>query len=172
MSSTPCFTGRLTPIWAKLMEVYIEFRSYRHQWRLLGLLMLQAILTQTLAMLSLYTLILAFDYAPPFGAFVAVTGIGTSLDLVPISLNSLGVREGVYVYFLGLLAVPAPVGAAFALSIRLMALIQALLGGLVFLGRSVHPVSRSAASASAPVVSPVIELEEELSHGVSVSAES
>ncbi len=140
------FNGRLDTPWLKFVDLYQEFRSYRHERRLLVILLAQALLTQALAILALYTLILALGYAPPFGAFSAVTGIGTSLDLVPISLNSLGVREGVYVYFLGLLAIPGPAAAAFAVSIRLVALLQALLGGFLFLWRGVRPASRSSAT--------------------------
>jgi uncharacterized protein (TIRG00374 family) len=140
------FNGRLDTPWLKFVDLYQEFRSYRHERRLLVILLAQALLTQALAILALYTLILALGYAPPFGAFSAVTGIGTSLDLVPISLNSLGVREGVYVYFLGLLAIPGPAAAAFAVSIRLVALLQALLGGFLFLWRGVRPASRSSAA--------------------------
>ena len=132
------FKGRVSGLWDKAIGVYAEFRAFRSQRRLLITLLLQAILTQALAMASLYTLVRALAADPPFGAFIAVTGIATSLDLVPISLNSLGVREGVYVYFLGLLAVAAPVAAAFALSIRIMALIQAMIGGLIFMWRSAH----------------------------------
>ena len=134
------FGGRLTSLWAKIVSVYDEFRSYRHQWRLLGKVLLQSALTQLMTVISLYALILAFDYQPPFGAYIAVTGIATALDLVPISLNSLGVREGVYVYFLGLLAIPGPVATAFALLIRLIVLIQAMVGGIAFLWRSARPV--------------------------------
>jgi uncharacterized protein (TIRG00374 family) len=133
------FGGRLTGIWAKIVGVYVEFRSYRNQWRLLGAVLLQSALTQVMTVISLYALILAFDYQPPFGAFIAVSGIATALDLVPISLNSLGVREGVYVYFLGLLAIPGPVAVAFALLNRLIVLIQALVGGIAFLWRSARP---------------------------------
>lgn len=150
------FKGRLMTPWRKIIDLYVEFRRYRHERRLLVTLLLQAILTQALAILALYTLILALGIAPPFGAFSAVTGIGTSLDLVPISLNSLGVREGVYVYLLGLLNIAGPPAAAFAVSIRLVALLQALLGGMIFLWRSVHPASHRASA-----LSPVIEFEKE-----------
>jgi uncharacterized protein (TIRG00374 family) len=133
------FGGRLSVLWAKIVSVYEEFRSYRHQWRLLGAVLLQSALTQVMTVISIYTLILAFDYQPPFGAFIAVTGIATALDLVPISLNGLGIREGVYVYFLGLLAIPGPVAVAFALLNRLIVLVQALIGGVAFLWRSARP---------------------------------
>jgi len=133
------FDGRLVALWTKIISVYDEFRSYRNQWRLLGAVLLQSALTQVMTMVSLYALILAFDYQPPFGAFIAVSGIGTALDLLPISLNGLGVREGVYVYFLGLLTIPGPVAVAFALVNRLIVLIQAFIGGAAFLWRSARP---------------------------------
>ncbi len=161
------YGGRFNAIWGKLTAIYYEFRSFRNQWQLLGSLLLQALITQALAIMALYTLILAVGYAPPFGAFVAVTGIGTSLDLVPISLNGLGMDEGVYVYFLGLLAIPAPVAAAFAISIRILVLIQALLGGVVFLGRSARQTWRA---SSASVVLTAMEADRELSSDPSTTS--
>ena len=120
--------GRLNALWGKASGLYFDFRGYRHQWRLIGALMLQSIITQVMTISSLYALISAFNLMPPFGAFIAVTGIASAIDLIPISLNGIGIREGVYVYFLGLLLVPAPVAVAFALVNRLIVLIQAMIG--------------------------------------------
>jgi hypothetical protein len=131
--------GRLIGIWGKASGLYFDFRDYRHKWRLIGALMWQSIITQAMTISSLYALINAFNMSPPFGAFIAVTGIASAIDLIPISLNGIGIREGVYVYFLGLLLIPAPIAVAFALVNRLIVLAQAMLGGLTFLWRSARP---------------------------------
>ena len=136
---TRLFGGKLNGLWAKASGLYFDFRNYRHQWRLIGALLLQSIITQAMTMTSLYALINAFNIRPPFGAFIAVTGIASAIDLIPISLNGIGIREGVYVYFLGLLTIAAPVAVAFALVNRLIVLAQALLGGVTFVWRSARP---------------------------------
>ncbi len=132
-------SGRLGSLWAKIVSVYDDFRGYRNQYRLLRDLMLQSGVTLVLTIASLYALIAALGYSVPIGSFAAVIAVATAIDLVPISLNGLGVREGVYVFFLGLLGIPGAVAAAFAILIRLLVLIQALAGGLAFLWRGAHP---------------------------------
>ncbi len=133
-------TGRLSAIWAKIIGVYEDFRGYRTQRRLLFDLMVQSVVTLILTIASLYALIAAFGYTVPVAAFGAVIAIATAIDVIPISLNGLGVREGVYVFFLGLLGVPAAVGAAFAILVRFIVLVQAAVGGLAFLWRGAHPI--------------------------------
>jgi glycosyltransferase 2 family protein len=126
---------RLHGLWSKIVLVYEEFRAYRREWRLLREVMLQSVITLVLTLSSVYTLILAFDEHVPFAAFAAFFGIATAIDIVPISPNALGVREGVYVYFLGLTGVSAPVALGVALLVRLLVAIQALLGGVAFVWR-------------------------------------
>jgi len=138
---TRVLSGRLNGLWARIIGLYVDFQGYRTQWRLLGTLLIQSLIAQLFTIASLYTLILAFDQKPPIGAFVAVTSIATLFDLVPISINSLGVREGIYVFFLGLLGISSTVSIAFSLIIRLIALTAAMFGGAIFLWRNIHPMA-------------------------------
>lgn len=143
-------TGHIGSLWAKIISVYEDFRGYRNQYRLLFDLMLQSAVTLVLTIASLYALLAALGYSVPIGSFAAVIAVATAIDLVPISLNGLGVREGVYVFFLGLLGIPGAVAAAFAILIRLLVLIQALAGGLAFLWRGAHPQNFRVSTEEAP----------------------
>jgi glycosyltransferase 2 family protein len=91
--------AKLAGIWAKIIKIYEEFRIYRREWRLLVVVMWQSIVTLILTLTSVYTLLLAFDTPVSFVAFTAMYAIITAIDVVPISLNGLGVREGSYVFF-------------------------------------------------------------------------
>ena len=138
-------TGRIGRIWAKLVGVYEDFRGYRTQRHLLIDVMLQSMVTLTLTIASLYALLASLGVTVQVGGFAAVIAIATAIDVVPISLNGLGVREGVYVFFLGLLGIPGAIAAAFAILVRLIVLVQALIGGLAFLWRGAHRVAVSSA---------------------------
>jgi uncharacterized protein (TIRG00374 family) len=129
---------RLQGVWGKFTRVYDEFRLYRHEWRLLAAVMWQSVITLALSLASVYTLLLAFGDPVPFAAFASFFAIATAVDVIPISLNGLGVREGTYVFFLGLIGVARPVALGVALLVRLLVLIQAALGGAAFLWRNVH----------------------------------
>lgn len=127
---------RLQGVWAKFTRVYDEFRLYRHEWRLLAAIMWQSVITLALSLASVYTLLLAFNDPIPFAAFAAIFSIVTAIDVIPISLNGLGVREGTYVFFLGKIGVLPPVALGVALLVRLLVLVQAALGGIAFLWRN------------------------------------
>ena len=129
---------RLAGIWEKITKLYEEFRIYRHEWRLLGAVMWQSIVTLILTLASVYTVLLAFNMPVSFAGFAAAQSIVTAMDVVPISLNGLGVRENMYVFLLGAspLFVPEPVSLGVAILVRLMVFIQAALGGIAFLVRS------------------------------------
>ncbi|HVO42207.1 MAG TPA: lysylphosphatidylglycerol synthase transmembrane domain-containing protein [Aggregatilineales bacterium] len=138
----------MTGLWAKVMEIYDEFRLYRHEWRLLGAVMWQSIVTLILTLASVYVLLLAFNQSASFAAFAAIYSIVTAIDILPISLNGLGVRENAYVYFLGrapLNVIPS-VALGVAVLVRLLVFIQAGMGGIAWLLRSLRhdePLSRT-----------------------------
>jgi len=129
---------QLSGLWAKLISVYNEFKMYRHEWRLFATVTWLSIVSTAFALASIYVLLLAYDQHVSFAAFTAFFSIASAVEVLPISLNGFGVREGTYVYFLGLLSVPAEAGLGVALLFRLIALIQAVIGGLVYLMRGLH----------------------------------
>lgn len=128
----------LRRVWDKLGAITTEFRRYRREWRILGAIMLQSLVTLILTLASVYTLLLAFRQEVAFSGFAAFFSIATAIDVIPFSLNGLGVREGVYVFFLGLLGVGAAPALGVALMVRLLVLVQAFGGGLIFLARELR----------------------------------
>lgn len=119
--------------WGKITRLYEEFRSYRREWKLFATVMAQSLVTLITTLASVYLLLLAFDNHVSFGGFAAVYSIVTAIDVIPFSLNGLGIREGTYVYFLGLLGVPSAIALGVALLVRLIVAIFALVGGVLFL---------------------------------------
>jgi glycosyltransferase 2 family protein len=131
--------GKLAGVWSKIVGVYEDFKGYRTQYRLLFDLMVQSVVTLILTIASLYALLLALGQTVSPGAFAGVVAIATAIDLIPISPNGLGVREGVYVFLLGNLGIGTATALAFGILIRLLVLIQALIGGVAFLLRGARP---------------------------------
>jgi uncharacterized protein (TIRG00374 family) len=81
-----------------------------------------------------YLVFRAYGYDIPFIQHFALYPVIAILTMVPITVGGLGVREGFFVYFYGLLDVPAniAIGASLANYI-LMVLIPAACGGLIYL---------------------------------------
>lgn len=141
--------AKLSGIWARITRVYEEFRIYRHEYRLLIAVMWQSVITLILTLTSVYSLLLAYNKPIPFASFCAVFSIITAIDVIPISLNGLGVREGSYVFFLGLpgVNVPASVALGVALLVRLIVLVQAAMGGIAYTWRNLRGERRAEKSA-------------------------
>jgi uncharacterized protein (TIRG00374 family) len=92
--------------------------------------------------LQLLTLFMAFAYFKAVGQdidisiLVVFTSITIVISMLPISLNGIGVREGVQVaLFTGILGIPAPVVLSAGLLGYIPLLFQALQGAIVLLGR-------------------------------------
>jgi hypothetical protein len=74
----------------------------------------------------------------PIVAFVPMIALCTTAELIPLSPASLGVKESAYVFFLGLIGVASAAAGVIALIVRVMDWSRALLGGIVFLVRTLR----------------------------------
>ncbi|WP_053214335.1 lysylphosphatidylglycerol synthase transmembrane domain-containing protein [Pseudomonas sp. Q12-87] len=84
--------------------------------------------------LVVYLVFRAYGYDIPFVQHLALYPVIAILTMVPLTIGGLGVREGFFVYFYGLLDVPAnvAVGASLA-NYTLMVLIPATCGAIIYL---------------------------------------
>ncbi len=92
--------------------------------------------------IQLLTLFIAFSYFKAVGVdidisiLVVFTSITTVVSMLPISLNGIGVREGIQVaLFTGILGIPAPVVLAAGLLGYIPLLFQAAQGAIVLIAR-------------------------------------
>jgi uncharacterized membrane protein YbhN (UPF0104 family) len=80
----------------------------------------------------------AVTHPIPLAAFVPMIALSTVAELLPISIAALGVKESAYVFFLGLAGVAHSEAGVIAIIMRVLTWGLALLGGLVFLLRTLH----------------------------------
>ena len=92
--------------------------------------------------IQLLTLFIAFAYFKAVGAdidisiLVVFTSITIVVSMLPISLNGIGVREGIQVaLFTGILGIPAPIVLSAGLLGYIPLLFQALQGAVVLIAR-------------------------------------
>ena len=74
----------------------------------------------------------ALGLSVPFTAFLLIVPIAIVVMMIPISINGIGVREGVFVLLLGTHGVSHAEGLAYAWIIYALLLLQGLIGGVVF----------------------------------------
>jgi uncharacterized protein (TIRG00374 family) len=117
--------GRLTPVF----EALVAFGG-RHDVLLVALA--SSLALQGIVVAHYYLVGLALGLDVPLVAFAFIAPVATVITALPISINGIGVREGVLVYLLGLYGVDASTGLVFAWVLYALVLGQGLLGGAVF----------------------------------------
>ena len=65
-------------------------------------------------------------------AFFLIVPIAIVVMMIPVSINGIGVREGLFVLLLGVHGVPQAESLAYAWIIYALLLLQGLIGGVVF----------------------------------------
>ncbi len=81
------------------------------------------------------------DPIPP-SAFVSMMSLATAAELIPISIAALGIKEGAYIAFLGQVEVTQVEAGVIAIIMRVLTWALAMLGGAVFLWRTLSAQQR------------------------------
>ena len=69
----------------------------------------------------------------PFSFCIILYPLVGTFAAIPISLNGIGLREGGYLFMLGLIGINAEKGVAFGLLLFLVVVVDSLIGGGLFL---------------------------------------
>lgn len=148
------------------------------QWRVMGRGVVLSLLVNASLMTVSYLVTLAVAGPTPFLSFMALAVLIITLQGIPITPGSLGMREGLYVFFLGLLGISEARALSVGLLVLMLHWLQGFIGGLVLLQRSLpeldvkralgrisavlfplpkHPTPRSAATAGTPITPEISE---------------
>lgn len=103
------------------------------QWSAIGRLTMLSLLVNVSEMLASYLVTLAVAGPVPFFSFMPLTALIITLQGVPLTPGSLGTREGLYVFFLGLLGVSELQALSIGLLVLMLNWLRGLVGGLVLL---------------------------------------
>jgi len=105
---------------------------YRQHKKQISLSFLDSLWLQVLALFTAYAYFRAVGQSIDISILVVFTSITTVISMLPISLNGIGVREGVQVaLFTGILGIPAPVVLSAGLLGYIPLLFQATQGAIV-----------------------------------------
>jgi uncharacterized protein (TIRG00374 family) len=74
-----------------------------------------------------------FGYNINFLILISIYSIIQIINMIPISINSLGLKEGSMIYFFSLLNIPPEITLSIALISRFVMMIQTSIGGLIYL---------------------------------------
>ncbi len=122
----------------KVHNLQIAFSGHLGKPGILLSMFVLSVIANALTMSSVYLVLIAVTDPVPIVAFVPMIALCTTAELIPLSPASLGVKESAYVFFLGLIGVANSAAGVIALIVRVMDWGRALLGGIVFLFRTLR----------------------------------
>lgn len=111
-----------------LSEFYDYFHYYRGQKGIIGKALLISALVQLSGFLAVYILARGIGELIPFLACLIFLPLIAILTMIPISISGIGVREGAFVLFFGLIGVKPDVATALSLSWFLTVIAGNILG--------------------------------------------
>jgi uncharacterized membrane protein YbhN (UPF0104 family) len=128
----PFIHKTVSRVWSEIGERLSIILVFWHRpaslFSALGIsLALQALGTGTICILAN-----AMELSPPAAFYFAAFPLVALATLLPISFNGIGIREGGFVYFLGLKGVPVEKALTLSLSFFAIQVVTSLLGGLIY----------------------------------------
>lgn len=111
-----------------LSEFYDYFHSYRNNKGIIGKALLLSVFVQLSGIFAVYILALGVGEHIPFLAFLVFLPLIVMFTALPISISGIGVREGAFVLFFGLIGIRPDVATAISLSWFLTVVAGNLLG--------------------------------------------
>jgi uncharacterized protein (TIRG00374 family) len=114
--------------------------------RILIMMVVLSLLANGLSMTPFYLALVAITTPVPYLAFISLVALIVTIEIIPLTPGSLGIREGAYVFFLGYLAIAEPTALSIGLLIRLITWTQAIIGGMILMQRG---LSRPSAKTGA-----------------------
>lgn len=129
----PTFIANLKlPFGDKIRGILEAFLAFRGQRSVLVKALLLSALLQVNVIVHYYLIALALSLPVPFVSFFLIIPLATVITMLPISVNGIGVRENVYIFFFAPFAVSRPEAVAFAWIAYGMVVLQGLLGGILY----------------------------------------
>jgi glycosyltransferase 2 family protein len=130
-----------------IVKLRLILRGYRAHWSALAQAALLSVVIHLIQAWMHFVIGGALNITIPFSYCLIVYPLVGTFAAIPISLNGLGLREGGYIFFLGLIGIPTEKGIAFGLLLFFIVAMDSLIGGIVFLVRKAPKTSTAAVEA-------------------------
>lgn len=117
---------------SRAQSLYEAIVPYRTAWRSMAAALALSFLFQAVVILVVFLNAKALAVDVPLAALAVFVPLISLAGMLPISVNGLGVREGLYLLLLGRVGVPADVAVSMALLYFVVTVTASLPGGVVY----------------------------------------
>ena len=129
----PGLIANLTlPFGNKINGIIQAFLDFDGQRTVLIKAFLWSVLLQANVILHYYLIAKSLGLPIPFLSFFLIIPLATVITMLPISVNGIGVRENIYIFFFASFAVTKPEAIAFAWIAYGVLLLQGVMGGIIY----------------------------------------
>lgn len=138
------------PVGRFLSKLDLAFESYRGRYGIFFRALALSLVLQINVVVLHYLAGRALGLTPHFTQYFYVVPIALFVMLIPISINGIGIREGIFTLLLSSYGVGKPEALAFSFLVYSIFFLHGILGGLVFLTRGLHISQLVTQQESAP----------------------
>jgi len=120
----------------QVMKITESFAPFRGQTRALGWSMVLSVILQFNVILHYYCISEALGLSIPFVKFLVIIPLAIFVQMAPVSINGIGIRESFYVFFLSrIYSAPIAASLAFSWIAYGMVVLLGVLGGIIYMFR-------------------------------------
>lgn len=144
---------KLGGVGKKIMMLSQALRGQLGETSLLMKMFVLSFLANAATMTAAYMALLSLGDHASYFTFIPLVALTVAVEIIPISPGALGLREATYVaFFTTYLDIPQSVALATALLVRGIGLALGVIGGVVFIARSIDktPETKSPPTSSTP----------------------
>lgn len=134
---------KLSGVASKINTLSQALRGHLGERRLITQIIILSFIANALTMSAAYIALLSLHERVPYFAFIPLIALTVAVEVVPLSPGALGLREATYVAFLRYISVSQAAALATALLVRGIGMALGLIGGFIFLARTLDSVSDS-----------------------------
>jgi uncharacterized protein (TIRG00374 family) len=123
----------LKKIVPKINKLYESFYLYKQKKYILFYVMILSFVFQLYAIWYPYALLITTGTHLSYFNFMLIFPAIMVISIIPITINSIGVREGAFVYFFSHMGISSSQALVLALLYRVGVLLPSLIGGLIYM---------------------------------------
>ena len=116
-----------------VVKLRLAMRAYRDHWGVIPQAILLSLVLHLVQAWIHFLMGKALQIDVPFSFCIILYPLVGTFAALPVSLNGIGLREGGYLFLLGLIGINPEKGIAFGLLLFLIVVVDSLVGGLLFL---------------------------------------
>jgi glycosyltransferase 2 family protein len=115
--------------------LYTALHAFHGQQRVLGLTTLHSLLFQAMIILHYVLIARALGIGIPAAHFFWIIPVAVLVMMLPVSINAIGIREHVFIFFFAVYGIGGSLAVAFAWASYGVVLVLGLIGGVIYVLR-------------------------------------